>query len=94
MPLGIAVPTTVPLAATPVIVIIVVVTRPRAGEPSLVIPCRHRMATIIVIVPAAAGRTSAIRTFARKGDCDGAADPGISTGDQCNAPSEFAIAAI
>src|SRR5215469_5423082 len=55
----IAVPATVPAAASPVVIIVIVVARSRPDEPSLVIPCRHGT-TIIVIVPATAGRTSAI----------------------------------
>jgi len=54
MALGIAVPAAVSAAATPVIIVVIIVTRSRAGEPSLVIPCRHRTTTIVVIVPAAA----------------------------------------
>ena len=51
---GIAVPAAMPTTATPVIIILViVVTRPRAGEPAFIVACRHRAATIIIAIAAA-----------------------------------------
>jgi hypothetical protein len=54
----IAVPATVSAAAAPIVVVIV--TRPRAGEPAFVVPRRHIIAAIIIIVAIAATRTATL----------------------------------
>jgi hypothetical protein len=60
----IAVPTAVSAAAAPGI-IVVVVTRPRAGEPAFVVPRRHRAPAVILAI--AVARTATLVPTATDG---------------------------
>ena len=60
MAFRIAVPAAMPAAAAPIDIIIIIVARPRAGEPALVVPRRHRAAAIVVIVSITGVRTAAL----------------------------------
>src|SRR5207253_6825960 len=59
--LGIAVPAAMPTAAPPIIIVVIVtlVTRPRAHEPAFIVACRHRAAAVIVAIAAARTATLA-----------------------------------
>jgi hypothetical protein len=50
MAFRIAVPAAVSASAAPVVILVIVARRPRAGEPALVVPCGHITAAIIIIV--------------------------------------------
>ena len=67
MSFGIAVPAAVSAAAAPVVIVIIGVPRPGAGEPALVVPRGHITAAIVIVVAIAAARPATLFPSATRG---------------------------